>query len=183
MVQYFQTGTTRERSGNKAPHFQPYDVFPARDGWVAMGAAPGAMFNRTCESLGLDTDKYASACIDLASAEGVDYDLRLREWIGERSVSEAVEQLNAVNVPCCPVMSSRDMAENRQYQARGVHIEWEDLQVGPVKGTGVAPKFSKTPGRIWRGSVPVGHDNDLIYREMLGLSEGDLADLRRRQVV
>jgi crotonobetainyl-CoA:carnitine CoA-transferase CaiB-like acyl-CoA transferase len=117
------------------------------------------------------------------SPEGRKFDAQLRDWIGQRPVAEVVRAFNAVQVPCCPVMSGRDMAEDPHYEAREVHIGWEDLQVGPVRGTGVAPKFSLTPGRIWRGSVPVGHDNELIYRELLGLSDGDLADLRRRQVI
>jgi crotonobetainyl-CoA:carnitine CoA-transferase CaiB-like acyl-CoA transferase len=98
-------------------------------------------------------------------------------------VPEVVETLNAAHVPCCPVMSSEAMADDPHYQARGVHIEWDDLQVGPVKGTGVTPKFSRTPGRIWRGSVPVGHDNELIYGDLLGLTPDDLAGLKQRAVI
>jgi Predicted acyl-CoA transferases/carnitine dehydratase len=94
-----------------------------------------------------------------------------------------VEAFNTARVPCCQVMTSEDMAHDPHYEARGVHIEWDDPQVGRVKGTGVAPRFSLTPGRIWRGSVPVGHDNELVYRDMLGLSHEELADLRQRQVV
>jgi hypothetical protein len=29
----------------------------------------------------------------------------------------------------------------------------------------------------------VGHDNDLVYRDILGLSQQELEDLRRRHVV
>jgi crotonobetainyl-CoA:carnitine CoA-transferase CaiB-like acyl-CoA transferase len=182
MVQYFENGTVRERSGNKAPNFQPYDIFPAQDGWVALGAT-GPGFARTCELIGLDPDQHAPAAFELASTEGVEFDLRLRQWIAERTVPDVVKALNAACVPCCPVMSSEAMADDPHYRAREVHTEWEDLQVGMVKGTGVAPKFSRTPGKIWRGSVPVGHDNDLIYRDLLGLSPADLADLKQRGVV
>jgi crotonobetainyl-CoA:carnitine CoA-transferase CaiB-like acyl-CoA transferase len=182
MVQYFENGTVRERSGNRAPNFQPYDIFPAQDGWVALGAT-GPGFARTCELIGLDPDKYASAAFEITSAEGLEFDLQLRHWIAERTVSDVVEALNAAHVPCCPVMNSESMAEDPHYQARAVHTEWDDLQVGKVKGTGVAPKFSRTPGKIWRGSVAVGHDNDLIYRDMLGLSPTELADLKQRGIV
>ena len=38
MVEYFQNGIVRERSGNRAQGFQPLDSFQASDGWVVMGA-------------------------------------------------------------------------------------------------------------------------------------------------
>ena len=117
------------------------------------------------------------------SREGREFDAHVRGWIGARSVEEVVRAFNAAQVPCCPVMTARDMAEDPHYRARQAHIEWEDLQVGPVKGTSVAPKFSRTPGKIWRGSVPVGYDNDVVYRDLLGLSDQELEDLRRRHVV
>src|SRR5581483_5696040 len=56
MVEYFDTGSVRERSGNKHPQFQPYDVFAASDGWVVLGAV-GPIFGRVCELLGLDAEK------------------------------------------------------------------------------------------------------------------------------
>ncbi|HKN13329.1 MAG TPA: hypothetical protein VJX68_09040 [Candidatus Binatus sp.] len=52
-----------------------------------------------------------------------------------------------------------------------------------MRGIGVAPKFSLTPGKIVRGSVPVGHDNDRVYGEMLGVSTNDLELLRREKVI
>jgi crotonobetainyl-CoA:carnitine CoA-transferase CaiB-like acyl-CoA transferase len=182
MVQYFEAGDVRQRSGNKSPSFQPYDTFRARDGWLVLGAL-GPIFDRVCAVIGVDSEKCAAAATNIASLEGLEFDARLREWIGERPVEEVVEAFNVARVPCCRVMSSEDMAHDRHYRARGVHVEWDDLQVGPVKGTGVAPKFSSTPGKIWRGSVAVGHDNQLVYRDMLGLSDDELADLKRRGVV
>jgi crotonobetainyl-CoA:carnitine CoA-transferase CaiB-like acyl-CoA transferase len=182
MVQYFEAGTVRQRTGNKSPAFQPYDAFRARDGWLVLGAL-GPIFARVCEVIGVDAEKCAAAASNVTSVDGLEFDARLREWIGERSVEEVVQAFNAARVPCCPVMSSEDMAHDPHYRARGVHAEWEDLQVGPVKGTGVAPKFSLTPGRIWRGSVPVGHDNELVYGEVLGLSDEELAGLTQRGIV
>ena len=65
-----------------------------------------------------------------------------------------------------------------------VQPEWEDMQLGrKVKGTGVIPKFSESPGKIWRGSVPLGHDNDLVYRRYLGLDDGELQKLRERGII
>src|SRR5229473_3593072 len=184
MLEYFQQGVVRERSGNRAQGFQPLDTFQASDGWVVMGAL-GEVYGRMLRVIGLDPadPKWESARTQIESIEGIEFDAILRGWISERTVKEVVELMAAGNVPCSPIMSSKDIAEDPQYRARGMHVEWDDEQVGRVKGIGIAPKFSLTPGKIVRGSVPVGHDNDRVYREMLGVSADELESLRREKVI
>jgi crotonobetainyl-CoA:carnitine CoA-transferase CaiB-like acyl-CoA transferase len=184
MVEYFQNGVVRERSGNRAQGFQPLDSFQASDGWVVMGAI-GDVYSRMLSVIGLDPadPKWETARTQLESIEGIEFDAILRGWISERTVKEVVTAMTAANVPCSPIMTSKDIAEDPQYRARGMHVEWEDEQVGKVKGIGVAPKFSLTPGKIVRGSVRIGHDNDRVYREMLGVSADDLESLRRDKII
>jgi len=184
MLEYFQNGVVRERSGNRAQGFQPLDSFQASDGWVVMGAL-GDVYGRLLRVIGLDPSdpKWETARTQLESIEGIEFDAILRGWISERTVKDVVAAMAAGNVPCSPIMSSKDIAEDPQYRARGIHVEWEDEQVGRVRGIGVAPKFSLTPGKIVRGSVPVGHDNDRVYGEMLGVSTNDLKLLRREKVI
>ncbi len=185
MVEYFSNSFIRERTGNKATAFQPYDAFQASDGWVVVGAVGLAVFSRVCRVLGLDPEeeKWQRASVDVNGLEGIEFDALLRGWIAERTVAEVVEQLNAAQVACCPIMNSKDMAEDPHYEARNVHVEWEDNQVGRVKGTGVSPSFSATPGKIWRGSVPVGHDNEQIYTHFAGLSREEVAQLQEKGVI
>ena len=125
MVQYFNNGVVRERSGNKSPTFQPYDTFRARDGWIVLGAL-GPIFERTCRVVGLDAEKYAEAATNIDSERGRQFDNHLRGWIGTRSVAEAVRAFNEGRIPCSPVMTSADMAADPHYRARGVHTEWDD---------------------------------------------------------
>jgi crotonobetainyl-CoA:carnitine CoA-transferase CaiB-like acyl-CoA transferase len=75
------------------------------------------------------------------------------------------------------------MADNPHYQARAMHVEWDDLQAGRVKGIGVVPKFSLTPGKIWRGSPGIGHDNQRVYGELLGTSRREMEMLKRDNVI
>jgi crotonobetainyl-CoA:carnitine CoA-transferase CaiB-like acyl-CoA transferase len=151
---------------------------------VVMGAL-GEVYQRMLRVLGLDPadPKWETARTQLESIEGIEFDAILRGWISERTVKEVVAAMSEGNVPCSPIMTSKDIAEDPQYRARGMHVEWEDEQVGTVKGIGVAPKFSLTPGKIVRGSVPVGYDNDRVYRELLGVSADELESLRRDKVI
>ncbi len=184
MVEYFQEGVVRERSGNRAQGFQPLDSFQASDGWVVMGALAD-VYGRMLTVIGLDPadPKWEIARTQLESIEGIEFDAILRGWISERTVKEVVDAFAKGKVPCAPIMSSKEMADDPQYRARNMHVEWEDEQVGPVKGIGVAPKFSLTPGKIVRGSVPIGHDNDRIYREMLGATADEMTALKRDKVI
>ena len=58
------------------------------------------------------------------------------------------------------------------------------MQLGrKVKGIGIIPKFSETPGKIWRGSTPLGHDNDSVYKLFLGMEDVELEQLRERGII
>jgi crotonobetainyl-CoA:carnitine CoA-transferase CaiB-like acyl-CoA transferase len=184
MVEYFQKEVVRERSGNKAQGFQPLDSFQTAEGWIALGALT-EVYNRLLVAIGLDPadPKWQSARTNLESIEGIEFDAILRGWISERSTADVVRILNEAQVPCAPIMTSKDIAEDSHYKARDVHVEWEDEQVGRVKGIGIVPKFSTTPGKIWRGTVPVGHDNQRVYGELLGLGAADLETLKREKII
>ena len=185
MVEYFQKDIVRERSGNRAQGFQPLDSFQAKDGWLVLGALGEEKFAGVTETIGLDPteEKWKRARIEIETIEGIEWDAMLRGWISERTVDEVVSAMNKVKVPCAPIMTSKDIAQNPHYKARQMHIEWEDEQVGRVKGVGVAPKFALTPGKIWRGGVAVGHDNHRIYGEVLGVSANELEQLRREKII
>jgi crotonobetainyl-CoA:carnitine CoA-transferase CaiB-like acyl-CoA transferase len=185
MVAYYEMGLERERSGNQAGLFQPYDTYQASDGWVNI-AALGTVFNRICGVLGLDPseDKWQKAQFEVESMEGIEFDAILRGWVEERTIKEVVDTLNAAEVGCSAIMTPRDTAEDPHYRARNVHIEWEDINLGrKVKGIGIVPKFSETPGEVWRGSVPLGYDNETVYTSLLGLDNAELARLKEEGII
>ena len=185
MVAYNELGLNRERSGNAAGLIQPYDSFQASDGWVVI-AAVGTIFDRVCRVLDLDPadPKWRLAYTEVHSPEGIEFDAILRGWVIDHTVREVVEIMNAAQVGCSSIMTPKDMAEDPHYQARNVHIEWDDISLGQrVRGVGITPKFSETPGQIWRGSVPMGYDNESVYQHYLGLSATDLEQLKDQGIV
>ncbi len=185
MVEYFETETVPERRGNQSGRSQPFGNYHAKDGWVAI-AALGTVFDRVCRVLGMDTTAAyrLEARSNPESIPGIEFDAILRGWLEDHTVKEVVEIMNAAQIGCSAVMTTKDIAEDPHYQAREIHTEWDDLQLGrKVKGTGIIPKFSETPGKIWRGSVPLGHDNDLVYRHHLGMSDADLDRLREQGTI
>jgi len=184
MVEYFQQGLVRERSGNKAQGFQPLDSFQTSDGFIVLGAL-SEVYHRLLRAIGLDANdpKWESARVNLESIEGIEFDAILRGWVAERSTAEVVRILNESQVPCAPIMTAKDLAEDSHYKARNLHVEWDDPQAGRVKGIGVVPKFSATPGKVWRGAPGIGQDNQRIYGDLLGVSAAELDSLKRDKVI
>jgi crotonobetainyl-CoA:carnitine CoA-transferase CaiB-like acyl-CoA transferase len=185
MMEYFEQQVVRERSGNRGQGFQPLDTFAAKDGWVVIGAV-AEVYKRLCSVIGLDGEdpKWQSARVNLESVEGIEFDAMLRGWVNERTIEQVVDKMNEHQVPCSRIMSSDLIAADHHYQARGLHIEWRDEQLGRnVKGMGIVPKFSRTPGKVWRGSVKIGHDNELVYGKVLGLSGDEIEQLRHTGVI
>lgn len=185
MIEYFHKQVVRERSGNKANAFQPYDTFETRDGWVAIGAVSWPVFERVLKVIGLDPNdpKWRKAQTEVGSMEGIEFDAIFRGWVAERTVNEVVTVMNEADVGCTPIMNSMQLAEDPHYKARDVHTEWNDELVGKVKGIGVIPKFSLTPGKIWRGTVRVGHDNQRVYGGLLGISDEELSLLADEKII
>ena len=186
MVAYHELGLVRERAGNKAGNAQPWDTFEANDGWVVIAAVGPAVYSRVCRVLGLDPEdeKWVYARQHVESPEGIEFDAILRGWVLDRTVDEVVKIFNEALVGCSRIMNAREMSENPHYRARDVHVEWEDQQLGrTIKGVGIVPKFSETPGKLWRGSVPVGHDNALVYGDLLGITPESLQELAARGII
>lgn len=162
MVEYFRNGHIRSRTGNRAPGERFSGTFKCADGWIVI--AP------------VSDEARIKAALDLPPGSPVD-DSAIQNWTAQLPCAEVLRTLRAANIACSKVMAADDMAADPHYQARNVHIQWNDQEMGSVRGVGIVPKFSSTPGKIWRGAAAVGRDNELVYRELLGLSEAELAAL------
>jgi L-carnitine CoA-transferase len=160
MVEYFRNGHVRPRTGNRALGEPFSGTFRCADGWIVI--APIEDTTRLEAAIG-----GAKAATEIGAA--------LQEWLAPRQCDEAVRVLTGAGIGCSKVMAANDMAADPHYQARGIHIQWQDEELGEVRGVGIVPKFSATPGKIWRGAVGVGRDNQLVYQKLMGLSEQELA--------
>jgi crotonobetainyl-CoA:carnitine CoA-transferase CaiB-like acyl-CoA transferase len=160
-IDYLMFGHEHHRAGNFDPSgAHPYGVYPTKDGWLCIGAV-GGPFQRLKKLVpALDQDKYQTM------VDQITYGQEIREhleaWLAERTSEEAELALNAVKVPSSRVMTMNDIATNPHYKARDMIIEWTDHVGGKVRGVGFAPKFSGTPGRVWRGAPDRGQDTEAV---------------------
>ncbi len=189
-VSYLEAGILRQRTGNRTPAFQPYDIYRARDGrWVALGAFGPSVYERFIKAIGLDPGYFtwkecASSMEAVASPKGRELDRLTREWIGNRTAREVEEHMAKHRVPCSIVLDAKDAFEHPHWQARENFITYEDQTLKKsVRALGIVPKLSETPGRVWRGAPALGQDTEAVLSRLLGYSSEEIAALRQKDIV
>ena len=108
----------------------------------------------------------------------------LQQWVNSLTYVELKERCDKAGVPVAPVMSMRDIFEDPHYKARNdiVDIEVEE-EFGHVKMPNAFPFLTETPGKIkWPGQK-LGASNDAVYKDLLGMSDAELAELRSKKVI
>ncbi|QDQ99507.1 CaiB/BaiF CoA transferase family protein [Tomitella fengzijianii] len=186
LLAYTSTGAVRERSGNTNPALVPASDFDTADGRrIAVHAGTDPLFRRLAHVLGrselADDPRYATRA---ARAENPEQLYKIIEgWASERSADEAVSELTDAGIPASPLMSIADIAADRHYRERGTFVEVDDPDFGTVSMVAPLPHLSATPGKIASLGCALGANTDEVYRDLLGLSNADLAELRDAEVI
>ena len=181
---YGRRGAVRERGGVQHSGW-PGGAFRTGDGHFIVFTAPAQqLFERLCAMLGrpdLSNDprftSYESRGEHMAALLAI-----VEEWFAARKFEEAVEALSAYDVPHSPIMSMADIFADSHYRERQSIIEVPS-EVGPLPQPAVIPRLSATPGRVTHAGPSLGHHTDQVLRDLLGMSDAEIAALRAERVV
>jgi crotonobetainyl-CoA:carnitine CoA-transferase CaiB-like acyl-CoA transferase len=183
-AQYFASGQLPERTGNDHPVVYPYGLFHAADGDVAIAPSTQVHVRRFLETLGLahllDDPAFADNAARMRSRE------RLRSLInakiGEATVEQWIERLNAAGVPCGRVMNLAEVFADPQVLAQEMVLEIEHPGHGPVRMTGFPVKLSATPAQLRRPAPELGEHTDAVLRE-LGYAPEQITSLQAAGII
>ena len=94
-----------------------------------------------------------------------------------------VDACVASEVPIGAVNAIDEIFEDPHFKERGNLFTVDDPVTGPVTVPGVAPRLSRTPGRIDNLGPALANANDAVYSGLLGLSADDIAALQEKGVI
>jgi formyl-CoA transferase len=122
----------------------------------------------------LDDPEYATPETRLARLW--DIFAMVEEWTEGVDKWEAFHELNAVGVPCGPVLDAGELLEDRDLEASGMIVEVDHPERGTFKTVGCPFTLSDSPVEVTRPPL-LGEHNEAIFRELLEPPEQEL--LRR----
>lgn len=180
-LDYFMRGVVRGRHGSAHPRLHPYDVHRAADGWVVVAAPTDEALRGLARLLGVEDARWLDR--EWRLAHRAEVDAPIARFCAARTAAELEEVGRRNDVAISRVYDMPAIAADPHFVARGMFAEWDDPVAGPVKGAGIAPKFSATPGRVWRGAPWLGQDNAAVLGGLLGYAPERIAALHAAGVV
>jgi formyl-CoA transferase len=185
LPEYSAFGAVRGAAGSALPGIAPSNAYMCQDGGYALIAGNGDSIFRRLMAVVERPDLAADP--QLADNAGrvarvAELDRAIAAWTARRSVSEALQALDAASVPAGRIYTVADIAIDPHYQAREM-LQFVAMDDGSTLSVpGIVPKLSRTPGGHRRNAPAVGQDTDAILRE-IGLTDAQIAALKERRVI
>jgi benzylsuccinate CoA-transferase BbsF subunit len=187
VVEYTADGRVPEPSGNRSAGAAPHGIYRCRgdDRWCAIAVFNDEEWRRFCHVL---CDPSWAADSRFATSDGrlenVDeLDRRVEGWTMQHTVEEVMTWLQAAGIAAGVVQDARDLANDPQLRSRGFFVELDHPELGKAMSDAVPIRLSRTQARYRRAAPTLGQDNDYVYRELLGMSAGDIAALKEQGVI
>jgi crotonobetainyl-CoA:carnitine CoA-transferase CaiB-like acyl-CoA transferase len=175
---YFATGTAPGPSGSAHILSAPYQAFRASDGWLNIGGANQANWERLARVL--EAPEWIADERFLTNADRMNNLPALIELMNTRlkarSVRDWISALEAVGVPCGPINSIAEMAAHPQTAARDMVVELEHPRAGRTRALGLPIKLSASPGRVTRAAPLLGQHTREVFAEF-GFSSSEIDHL------
>jgi crotonobetainyl-CoA:carnitine CoA-transferase CaiB-like acyl-CoA transferase len=177
---YFATGESPGPTGSAHILSAPYQAFRAADGWLTIGGANQANWERLVAVLDaaelLKDARFASNAERMKNLPALTAALEphIKKW----RVRELLAALDKAGVPCGPINSVADMAADPHTRAREMVVELEHPRAGRTRALGLPVKLSRTPGKVSRPAPMMGQHTREVLAEF-GFSKEEIEALVR----
>jgi len=181
---FFATGVSAGPGGSAHPLTAPYQAFKTANGYLNIGGANQANWERVAETLGhpeWKTDpRFENNTIRLANREVLE---RLIEAeLIHKTTAEWMTKFDKTGVPAGPVHTIEEALTHPQALAREMVVESVHPQAGLVKGVGFPVKFSEQPRTAATPAPGLGQHTVQVLREF-GFLDDEITDLVSDKVV
>ena len=181
---YFATGRSPGPTGSAHLLTAPYQAYATRDGWINIGGANQANWERIADVLGHPEwradPRFATNSARMANLDALTS--AMSDVLATRTRAEWLEAFDAAGVPAGPVQTIAEALTHPQTLARGMVVDLEHPQAGSTKALGCPLHFSATPTRVARPAPMLGEHTREVLREY-GYEEREIGRLLADGVV
>ncbi len=181
-------GDSVPRAGNASGGGQPGSILKCK-GWetdpnayiyfITQGAAWPAVCKVIGEESWIDDPGFATPAARLLHLKPIF--ARIEQWTMTMDKFEAMEVLNRYDIPCGPILSMKELAEEPSLRASGTVVEVDHPVRGKYLTVGNPIKLSDSPTEVTRSPLLGEHTEEVLTE--LGYRPDQISYLREERVI
>jgi formyl-CoA transferase len=105
----------------------------------------------------------------------------IEKWTMTKTKMEVMAELNEVDVPCGPILSMKDIYEDKSLYERNMLVELDHPTRGPYVQVGMPINLSDSPVEHRRSPLLGEHTDEVL--KWLGYGDNDIASMRQEGAV
>ena len=102
---------------------------------------------------------------------------RIEDWTSTKTKFEAMDILNEYDIPCGPILSMKELAEDQSLRATGTIVEVDHPTRGKYLSVGNPIKLSDSPADVRRSPL-LGEHTDEVLGAVLGYTADEVATIK-----
>ena len=187
ILDFMVNGVSVGRNGNRDRYMAPHGIFPCSgsDRWVAITVANDDQWQCFCAAIGSPSwtmDSRFSTVLARKENED-DLEQRISEWTRNHSAEQVMAIMQNSGVPAGLVQTAEDLLSDPQLERRKHFVTLEHPEIGPHRYHAPAYRLSDTPHEMKSAAPCLGQHNEYIYKEILGFTEDEIADMIAEGVI
>jgi crotonobetainyl-CoA:carnitine CoA-transferase CaiB-like acyl-CoA transferase len=168
-----QLGTPPQQQRNHSDCYVPHDVYrcAGEDDWISIAVTTDGEWRRLCAIVPALAPMAMLGFAERAGARAA-IDEALTAWSRTRSAWAMAAELRRTGIPAAALANSRDLVASDHLRERGF---WEPDAAGVLPGFPWRASF----GRTYGPAPELGADTEMVLRDVLDMSSGQISALRR----
>lgn len=182
-------GDATPRAGNDSGGGQPGRILKCR-GWETDPDAytyfitQAAVWKNICDLIGKpdwkENPDYAKPVNRLPKLNEIFG--AIEDWTMTKTKFEVMDICNALNIPVGPILSMKEISEDESLRQTGTIVDVEHPERGNYLTVGNPIKLSDSPSDVVRSPL-LGEHTDEILKDVLGMSDADIAEAKEMGAV
>ncbi|UCG82385.1 MAG: CoA transferase [Dehalococcoidia bacterium] len=181
VLDYIVNGRIACRMGNRDHYMSPHGLFRCKgnDRWVAIAVSNEEEWSNLCRAIRSPDWTHDSRFATGTGRKENEDELEslISEWTLRYTAEQAMNILQGAGVPAGVVQTAEDLFNDPQLKHREHFRFLEHPVIGVHAYHSPAYRLSKTPCVINKAGPCLGEDNEYVYKEVLGFSDDEIADL------
>ncbi|MEE8346950.1 MAG: CoA transferase [Dehalococcoidia bacterium] len=183
IAHHLLTGKMAMMSSQRTQRSPLFTYYRAQDGWFTIAIIDPRQWPALCRVVGLpdmvSDPRFAET--QARNEHAAELIAILDKRFAPKRRAHWLRLLEAAEIPCGPVQSYQELADDEQALANDYIMETEDPRLGRVRLPGLAIELSETPGRVLPAPELGQHTEEVLSG--LGYSWDEIGRLRENRTI